>query len=242
MMIKLIASGSKPWERWFKRWGLSYLVDGDVLFDTFASPRVLLKNLKKFGDDIQRIRHVVISHDHWDHTGGLWELLARVPRLTVHLPANANEEFKDRVISMGAKVVEGGPGHKIKEGVYVSGMMTGEHNGKVIAEQALVLEQKGKLIVISGCGHPGIHAMVEQVLSEHQTPVHGIMGGFHFFDEFSKERIRSCVETLKQLGVEMVAPAHCTGAEALKVFEEEYSSNYAPLREGQCLMFGTIDS
>ncbi|MGC8983397.1 MAG: MBL fold metallo-hydrolase [Desulfurococcaceae archaeon] len=59
--------------------GLSILVeavyeDGStqrVLFDTSATGRVLLHNARKLGADLKSISAVVLSHRHWDHTGGL---------------------------------------------------------------------------------------------------------------------------------------------------------------------------
>lgn len=243
MIVKLIASGSRPWELWLKRWGLSYLVDGDVLFDTFANSRVLFKNFRRFGDDIERVRHIVISHNHWDHMGGLWDIVERVPRLNVHLPAPVNDDVKERIARHGSKVIEGrSAGYKIKEGVYVSGMMMGQYKGKTVVEQALVLEMNRRLLMMSGCGHPGIPNMVKQIKEDFGVPVRAIMGGFHLFQGYTPDQIRDHVDQLKTSGVEMVAPAHCTGADAVRIFQESFAQGCVSLREGQCLMFGTTDS
>lgn len=54
--------------------GMAVLVeDGDsvTLFDSGQSGRVLLHNLEKMHLDPQRINQVVLSHGHYDHTGGL---------------------------------------------------------------------------------------------------------------------------------------------------------------------------
>lgn len=56
-------------------WGFSCLVDKRVLFDTGEKSEYLFHNMKQMNIDPANIEKVVISHDHWDHTGGLWDLL-----------------------------------------------------------------------------------------------------------------------------------------------------------------------
>ncbi len=239
MNVKLIATGSSRWDRLIRRWGLSYLIDDDVLFDTFACSKTLLRNLRRYGSDAVRIRHVVISHEHWDHTGGLWKLLENQPRLTVHVPAQMNNELKDRICRAGAKIVEGQDGHKVKDGIHVSRVMKGRHNGKPIFEQALVLERNGRLMVLTGCGHPGIVNIVDAVKKTFNAPIHGIIGGFHYVNGHAANDIRKHTERLKESGVEMVAPAHCTGAMAEKIFREAFPHSCVSLQEGQCVVFGS---
>src|SRR5690554_1976077 len=58
-------------------WGLSILVevnDFRVLFDTGASAAVV-HNARKLGIDLARIDKIVLSHGHYDHTGGLADVL-----------------------------------------------------------------------------------------------------------------------------------------------------------------------
>ena len=56
-------------------WGVSFLADDKVLFDTGEKGSYLLENIRSLGVDIKKIEAVIISHDHWDHWGGLWDLL-----------------------------------------------------------------------------------------------------------------------------------------------------------------------
>jgi 7,8-dihydropterin-6-yl-methyl-4-(beta-D-ribofuranosyl)aminobenzene 5'-phosphate synthase len=58
-------------------WGFSALVEADghrILFDTGAHPDVVLKNAQSLGVDLATIPDVVLSHNHWDHVGGLLTL------------------------------------------------------------------------------------------------------------------------------------------------------------------------
>lgn len=65
--------------------GLSLLLENEksgsaILLDTGASADVLLHNAKILGVDWNRLSAVVLSHGHWDHTGGLDALYAELNR------------------------------------------------------------------------------------------------------------------------------------------------------------------
>jgi 7,8-dihydropterin-6-yl-methyl-4-(beta-D-ribofuranosyl)aminobenzene 5'-phosphate synthase len=58
-------------------WGYSALVESDghrLLYDTGASPDMVLNNAKALGIDLSDVEEVVLSHNHWDHVGGLMSL------------------------------------------------------------------------------------------------------------------------------------------------------------------------
>jgi len=52
-------------------------VDSRILMDTGPPPNVALKNADMIGADVQHVDAIVISHGHYDHTGGLLEILRR---------------------------------------------------------------------------------------------------------------------------------------------------------------------
>ena len=56
-------------------WGVSFLIDDKILFDTGEKGEWLLENMRFLKVSIDKIEAIVISHDHWDHWGGLWDLL-----------------------------------------------------------------------------------------------------------------------------------------------------------------------
>ena len=67
--------------------GLSFLLElGErvILFDTGASAS-FLRNADCLGLPLDRVRHVVLSHGHWDHSGGLGAALQRLPEAQVYL-------------------------------------------------------------------------------------------------------------------------------------------------------------
>src|ERR1700683_2446465 len=58
-------------------WGYSALVEVDghkILYDTGASSDMVLNNAKALHIDLSDVEDVVLSHNHWDHVGGLMTL------------------------------------------------------------------------------------------------------------------------------------------------------------------------
>jgi 7,8-dihydropterin-6-yl-methyl-4-(beta-D-ribofuranosyl)aminobenzene 5'-phosphate synthase len=58
-------------------WGYSALVEVDghkILYDTGASPDLVLKNAAALKIDLRDVEDVVLSHNHWDHVSGLMSL------------------------------------------------------------------------------------------------------------------------------------------------------------------------
>ena len=67
--------------------GLALLLEterGTVLFDTGATPAVLAANAAALGSDLTRVSAIVLSHGHYDHTGGLPTVLAAAPSARVY--------------------------------------------------------------------------------------------------------------------------------------------------------------
>jgi 7,8-dihydropterin-6-yl-methyl-4-(beta-D-ribofuranosyl)aminobenzene 5'-phosphate synthase len=63
-----VKEGIKP------EWGFSALIEHNgkkILFDTGGDADILAANMKEMKVDPAEIKQVFISHEHWDHTGGL---------------------------------------------------------------------------------------------------------------------------------------------------------------------------
>ena len=76
-----------PRKLW-SEWGLSILIevfyeDGKrytILYDTGQSGDVLIHNVNTLGIDLSKIDYIVLSHGHFDHTGGLLKALEKINR------------------------------------------------------------------------------------------------------------------------------------------------------------------
>ena len=76
--------------------GLSFWIEYGgkrILFDTGQS-NMLVKNAKTLGINLAKVDAIVISHGHYDHTGGLSAILDIAPQATIYLhPASIEPKF-----------------------------------------------------------------------------------------------------------------------------------------------------
>ena len=103
--------------------------------------------------------------------------------------------------------------------VYTTGQV-----GSGIVEQALVVETGAGLVVVTGCAHPGVVEMVRRVKEVTVGEVALAMGGFHL-GEASRDEIEGIIAELRRLGVQRIAPCHCTGERARLMFEDAYGTD-----------------
>ena len=102
-----------------------------------------------------------------------------------------------------------------------------------LPEQSLVIKNK-EITIITGCSHPGIIQVVKKVGCDFAEPVHMILGGFHLLEK-SQPEIAKIIEEFKKCGVEKVAPCHCTGTAAVKLFQKEFENGFIELKTGSLI-------
>src|SRR6056297_2168856 len=132
-------------------WGFSAFIEGkeeNVLFDTGDKAGLLKNNMAEMGIDVDSIDKIVISHEHHDHTGGLFDILDK--SMKVYLLKEFSEKLKDKV-RKNAKVVEVDGMQKISEEIFTTGKI-----GTDIVEQSLLIDYDGGYLVLTGCAHPGL--------------------------------------------------------------------------------------
>jgi len=183
-------------------WGFAALVSAGghrVLLDTGANAGIFMGNLQAMDVEPASIERLVISHEHADHTGGIDPLLKRNPKITVHRPRLGQGPFQ------------------VVPGIYSTGALPGP-----AAEQALVVETPKGLVVITGCSHPGVVALVEAAEKQRNTKsVRLLVGGFHLLD-MDAGQIKGIIERLRQLNVTQAVATHCSGDLAVKMFREAF--------------------
>ena len=77
---------------------------------------------------------------------------------------------------------------------------------------------------LTGCSHPGIVNIVrtaKEIFPDKDIAL--LAGGFHLIDKSAKE-IREISNELKALNINIIAPSHCTGEQAIKIFKEEWGA------------------
>jgi len=234
MQIKILFDSVALDNRFLTGWGVSCLIDGRILFDTGERPTPLLRNMKNMDVDIRDLKTVVISHNHWDHRGGLWGILKENPKLKVYACPNFSKRFKNRVRSYGSQLIEVDQFTQVYKDIYSTGEVEGRYGGKYMPEQALALRTKKGISVITGCAHPGIIKIVENIKKNIPGNIHLLLGGFHLTGKH-KKTIKPVVNKLKQLGIKKTAPSHCTGKNATNLFKEAYGDNFINIRVGSII-------
>jgi len=216
-------------------WGVSFLVDEKVLFDTGERGSFLMNNLKTLKVNIDKIEYVVISHDHWDHTGGLWELLKKKEGLTVYACPNFSTKFKEKVKKLKGNLIEAEGIIAIAKGVFYTGEIAGEYGGEYMPEGALVVMTKNGVSIITGCAHPGVTKIVNTVKKDFPNEdIYAVLGGFHLMDK-DRSAIDATADEFKKIGVKKVGATHCSGLDAEEIFKGKYKSDFIKIEVGQTL-------
>ncbi len=169
-------------------WGFACLIetgDATILFDTGARGNILLNNIKNLGINPEIIDTIVISHEHWDHNGGLKALASIVDTAGLYRLVKQSPGENMHLISAEDS-------QEITEGIYTTGRLNGS-----VDEQSLVLKGKNGWYVLVGCSHPGVEKILQ--IAKQIGDVDGIIGGFHGFNSFSVLEDLDCI-----------CPCHCT--------------------------------
>jgi len=213
-------------------WGFAALIEyrgHTILFDTGGDGSTLLNNMELMGIDPTRIEIVALSHAHGDHVGGLDGLLARDIQPTLYLIPSFSEDFKRRTAKL-IKVIEVVPGLALTTEVFTTGEMS-----RGVPEQAFVIKTDCGLVVVTGCAHPGVVQVVEQAMNLFEGKVHLVLGGFHLRSKSTNE-LEAIMAEFRRLGVEKVAPCHCTGDQAIQMFRDEYGNDFIQTGVGRVVV------
>jgi len=213
--------------------GFSCLVEGEenILFDTGESGPLLFKNMELLGIDPGTISSVVISHEHYDHIGGLWHFLCSYPRVTVYILPSFSEATRARIRETGAKCIEVQAPQRLTSSVATTGEVEGS-----VREQGLLIEGEEGVLLLCGCCHPGVDAFLERARLWGKR-ISGFLGGLHL--AFAQEEdIDKTLEVMKAEGVGKVAPAHCTGFFATERIRSLWAEGYVPCGVGMTLLWG----
>ena len=185
-------------------WGFSCLIESDkkILFDAGEENKKIFSNMKKLGIDVKDIDILIISHMHWDHTGGLDRIRELNPNIKIYLP----DAFSK-------------PTEIIKD-VYSTGVMESEP-----PEQAVVLKTDKGLVILTGCAHPGIVKIIKKARDFLKQDIYLVLGGFHLLHMGDNE-VLGIIREFKNFGIKKAAPSHCTGDKAIELFRQGYGNGF----------------
>lgn len=205
-----------------------------ILFDAGASD-AFADNAEKLGIDLSQVDLCILSHGHYDHSGGLSRFLELNDHAPVYLSQHAftpcyhgqeryigvDQSLKDSdrlVFCKDVKEIDRGLtllSCNGKPSLYPidSAGLTVLENGTYtpdtfVHEQYLLIEEHGKRVLISGCSHKGILNIA------HWFSPDVLIGGFHFMnlDPETDDSLRLLESSERLLQHDTVYyTGHCTG-------------------------------
>lgn len=234
--------------------GLSLYLETDnkkILFDTGQSG-LFMQNAEKLGIHIENIDSLVLSHGHYDHTGGLYPFLQKntkakvyakneifIPKYHGHnhfIGIERNEALlKDRFIPIDSitEIVENVfimPDIPIHNPVdtHFRGLTIKRDNELITDEFTdelfLVIKQNNQINIITACSHRGITNICKTATDYFKLPVNLILGGFHMKECTSSQYVE-ITNYFRQLKPQSIGVCHCTGIDKYAELQNDCDTN-----------------
>jgi len=225
-----------------------------ILFDTGNDESVFRTNVEASGADLSRLDAVVISHRHGDHTSGLAHVLRMNPRVPVWVPRETYGVFGSSLpgtfyprcpsLPIERRYYDGFPPELIRHGTPWEADFRHVDGSREIApgigllhtisqvkgtlempELTLSLRSSQGQVLIAGCSHPGIEAILAHATTG-AVPVLCIFGGLHWVLLPEEEVDRLARRLRVDWNVRRIAPGHCTGEPGFEALQRHFGSDY----------------
>jgi 7,8-dihydropterin-6-yl-methyl-4-(beta-D-ribofuranosyl)aminobenzene 5'-phosphate synthase len=201
-------------------WGLSLFIQFNginILFDT-GHTDIYKKNADALGIDLAKTDFIILSHNHWDHTGGLRfhnftdkKKLITHPDVLIKLPKEQSDKIKNDFNLVSSK-----KSLEFTKNIFYLGEIPrinnyefGNYkNDRMLDDSAIVIRTDKGAIVITGCSHSGICNICDYAKIISGQNLHAVIGGFHLFEE-NKYAIEKTIEYFKKEKPRILAPMHC---------------------------------
>lgn len=240
-----------------KEHGLSlYIETGDykILFDG-GQTDAALRNAQRLGADLRAVDFAVLSHGHYDHSGGLGAFLEINPTAPVYVRPEALEphynaadkdigvdaaQLQSRRLIFTEDVLEIAPGITLCSGNDRSrpfgtdsfGLKTLRHGERVeddfCHEQYLLVEEQGQRFCFSGCSHKGILNIVNWFRPQ------VLIGGFHFMKLEDERALQAAAARLMAYDT-VYYTGHCTGESQYAVLKATMGNRLHAIPAGTIL-------
>ena len=218
-------------------WGFSAFVEHNgkrILFDTGNDAAIFEHNVKALGVDLTKLDFVVISHRHADHATGLRYVLRVNPflRADESLPAKMRyfggtepEHFTSGKLYDTGNFVLVNQLTEVLPGIFLVPTISQKKGTMELPELTLAIKGPNGLMLVDGCSHAGIEAILEAASAvDPRTEI--VFGGLHLVTT-PVEEIDVLVENLKtKWKVQKIAPGHCTGEPAFARLKKAYGENF----------------
>jgi 7,8-dihydropterin-6-yl-methyl-4-(beta-D-ribofuranosyl)aminobenzene 5'-phosphate synthase len=96
-----------------------------------------------------------------------------------------------------------------------------------LPELSLALKTEKGTVIVTGCSHTKVEEIIKTTKGFVGQSIDLVAGGYHLFP-YDRAYIDALAKNMKtNLGVHRVAPAHCTGNLAFKIFKEQFGDAYS---------------
>lgn len=234
-----------------------------ILFDTGQSG-MFLQNAKTLGIRIDDIDILVLSHGHYDHTGGLYPFLEENSKAKIYakkqlfipkysgrgrfIGTKFNDELlRNRLIYVD-KITEIAENVFIMPEIDIANSGDTHFKGLKIKPDAmffqdefddelfLVIKKDEKINIVTACSHRGITNICTAATNQFRLPVGLILGGFHMKDCTDKQYVQIS-DYLRILQPEAIGVCHCTGVEIYAEMHSDLKGHLFYHRTGDELVF-----
>lgn len=102
-----------------------------------------------------------------------------------------------------------------------------ETEDQILDDQALWMDvEKTGSFVITGCAHAGpINTLLQVKKLGKFNRIHGLIGGTHLIGR-SEDYFKQTVEELRQFGLSLISPCHCTGFKATSLLWQQFPNEF----------------
>lgn len=212
--------------------GLSFYIETDkhkLLMDTGATD-AFLKNAKVLGVDLEQVDTVILSHGHYDHSGGIIPFAERNATARIYMQQSAGADYYSirdnretyigidkRILALPQVEILDGD-YRIDEELSLFTGITGRRfraksnlrlkrrEGDVLVqddfehEQCLVITQGDKKVLLSGCAHNGILNILDRYQEIYGKAPDVVISGFHMIQ---KEYAEEDIEAIRSTAKEL---------------------------------------
>jgi 7,8-dihydropterin-6-yl-methyl-4-(beta-D-ribofuranosyl)aminobenzene 5'-phosphate synthase len=238
-----------------------------ILFDTGDNPEIFAHNVKTKGVDLTRLDFVVMSHRHGDHMGGLTHLLSVNPKVKIYAPKenfgvygfDLPSKFYRKADSLPAEMryYDGTPPEimhfgtafpraniqlidkttEVAPGITLIALVSDAPGTKELKELSLAINTPDGVVLVVGCAHPGLEAIVAELVKI-DPHIHFITGGFHLVvaQDPVIEKVATALHDTYM--VDYIAPGHCTGEPTFAALKTVFGDHYLYAGLGTTLPLG----
>jgi len=238
LQIAVVYDNHSVDERLKTGWGFSAVITvgaKKILFDFGGEGGILLENMARMGIGPEDIETAAVSHHHADHTGGLEGVLEKNPDITIYLPKGFPAKVKRAIVQRHNRIIEVKNSKKLFDNLYLI-----IQEGRFVNEQFIVVRTAKGVVLVAGCGHPGIVKMIESTKELLRENILLVMGCFHL-EWALKGKVERIIRKFREMDVRYVGPAHGTSDKARELFKKHFGKRYIEAGVGKIIDIAELD-